>query len=199
MRVVLRTAATLLLLLPAPLAAQQRESMTAALDLERRGDYPAAATAYKSLLRVRPGDASALLGLERSLLPLNRSGEMVGVLQAALAAAPTNSAVYGIALRSWAAAGRLDSVRSLALRWSRMSPNDETPYREWGAAELLRQNRAGARAAYELGRAQLRRPDAMAAELAQLGVTEGNYDEELQEWLLATRRFPGYRGSAVAI
>ncbi|HEY4647622.1 MAG TPA: tetratricopeptide repeat protein [Gemmatimonadales bacterium] len=187
-----------LLFLPVSLAGQQRPAVTQALDLERRGDYAGAVEAYKSLLRVRPGDATALLGLERSLLPLNRSGEMVGVLQAALAAAPTNSAVYGIALRSWAAAGRLDSVRSLALRWSRISPNDETPYREWGAAELLRQNRAGARAAYELGRAQLRRPDALAAELAQLAVTEGNYAEALQEWLLATRRFPGYRGSAVA-
>src|SRR3954470_9745700 len=40
--------------------------------------------------------------------------------------------------------------------------------------------------------------DALAAELAQLAVTEGNYAEALQEWLLATRRFPGYRGSAVA-
>jgi Flp pilus assembly protein TadD len=198
MRLLLRATLALSLLLPVAAAAQQRQDMSRALDLERRGDYAGAAAAYKVVLRSRPGDPSALLGLERSLLPLNRSDEMLGVLQSALAAAPTNGAVYGIALRTWAAAGRLDSVRTLALRWARIAPTDETPYREWGGAELLQQNRAGARAAYLQGRAQLRRPDALAAELAQLAVAEGDYPAALQEWLLAARRFPGYRGSAVA-
>jgi tetratricopeptide (TPR) repeat protein len=197
MSFLLRASLSLTLLLPATLAAQQWQSLTQALDLERRGDYAGAVNVYKSVLRSRPGDASALLGLERSLLPLNRSTEMVGVLQAALAAAPT-AAVYGIALRTWAAAGRMDSVRSLALRWANIAPTDETPYREWGGAELLRQNRAGARAAYLQGRARLARPDALAAELAQLAVAEGDYSAALEQWLLATRRFPGYRGSAVA-
>ena len=197
MSLLLRASLSLTLLLPATLAAQQRQSLTQALDLERRGDYAGAVNVYKSVLRSRPGDASALLGLERSLLPLNRSTEMVGVLQAALAAAPT-PAVYGIALRTWAAAGRMDSVRSLAIRWANIAPTDETPYREWGGAELLRQNRAGARAAYLQGRARLARPDALAAELAQLAVADGDYSAALEQWLLATRRFPGYRGSAVA-
>ena len=198
MSLLLRATLALSLLLPVAATAQQRQDMSRALDLERRGDYAGAAAAYKVVLRSRPGDPSALLGLERSLLPLNRSDEMLGVLQSALAAAPTNGAVYGIALRTWAAAGRLDSVRALAVRWARIAPTDETPYREWGGAELLRQNRAGARAAYLQGRAQLRRPDALAAELAQLAVAEGDYPGALQEWLLAERRFPGYRGSAVA-
>jgi hypothetical protein len=198
MKLLLRATLALSLLLPVAAAAQQRQDMSRALDLERRGDYAGAAATYKVVLRSRPGDPAALLGLERSLLPLNRSDEMLGVLQSALAAAPTNGAVFGIALRTWAAAGRLDSVQALALRWARIAPTDETPYREWGGAELLRQNRAGARAAYLQGRAQLRRPDALAAELAQLAVAEGDYPEALQEWLLAARRFPGYRGSAVA-
>jgi tetratricopeptide (TPR) repeat protein len=193
-----RAILSLTLLLPVTLAAQQRQSLTQALDLERRGDYAGAVNVYKSVLRSRPGDASALLGMERSLLPLNRSAEMVGVLQAALAAAPTSIAVYGIALRTWAAAGRMDSVRSLAMRWANIAPTDETPFREWGGAELLRQNRAGARAAYLQGRARLGRPDALAAELAQLAVAGGDYPAALEEWLQATRRFPGYRVSAVA-
>jgi tetratricopeptide (TPR) repeat protein len=197
MSLLLRATLSLTLLLPATLAAQQRQSLTQALDLERRGDYAGAVNLYKSVLRSRPSDAAALLGLERSLLPLNRSAEMVGVLQAALAAAPTGP-VYGIALRTWAAAGRMDSVRSLAIRWASIAPTDETPYREWGGAELLRENRAGARAAYLQGRARLGRPDALAAELAQLAAAEGDYSAALEQWLLATRRFPGYRGSAVA-
>jgi tetratricopeptide (TPR) repeat protein len=194
----LRSAVLLSLLVPAALASQQPAGLTQALDLERRGDYAAAVDAYKSVLRARPADPSALLGLERCLLPLNRTGEMMPVAQTALAAAPRNPAVYGIALRTWAAAGRMDSVRSIAARWATIAPTDETPYREWGGAELGRENRAGARAAYLLGRSRLGRPDALAGELAQVAAAEGDYPAALEEWLLATRRYPGYLGSAVA-
>jgi hypothetical protein len=186
------------LLLPASLWAQQ-PGLTRALDLERRGDYAAAAQAYRAVLATRPADVSALLGLERSLLPLSRSAEVLPAVGAALKAAPTSSTLYGIALRAWAAADQPDSVRSLAERWSRMAPTEETPYREWGAAELGRQNRAGARAAYLRGRARLDRPDAMAAELAQLALAEGDYPGALREWLLAVRRLPGHRGTAVSM
>ena len=185
------------LLLPASLWSQQ-PGLTRALDLERRGDYIAAAQAYRAVLATRPADVSALLGLERSLLPLSRSAEMLLVVVAAIKAAPASSTVYGIALRAWAAADQPDSVRSLAERWARMAPAEETPYREWGAAELGRQNRDGARAAYLRGRARLGRPDAMAAELAQLALAEGDYPAALREWLLAVRRLPGYRGTAVS-
>jgi predicted TPR repeat methyltransferase len=84
------------LLLPAPLWSQQ-PGLTRALDLERRGDYAAAAQAYRAVLATRPADVSALLGLERSLLPLSRSAEMLPAVGAAIKAAPTSSTVYGIA------------------------------------------------------------------------------------------------------
>ena len=183
--------------LPASLWSQQ-PGLTRALDLERRGDYAAAAQAYRAVLATRPADVSALLGLERSLLPLSRSAEMLPAVGAAIKAAPTSSTVFAIALRAWAAADQPDSVRSLAERWARMAPTEETPYREWGAAELGRQNRAGAHEAYLRGRARLGRPDAMAAELAQLALAEGDYPVALREWLLAVRRLPGYRGTAVS-
>jgi hypothetical protein len=185
------------LLLPASLWSQQ-PALTRALDLERRGDYAGAAQAYRAVLATRPADVSAMLGLERTLLPLSRSAEMLPAVAAAIKAAPTSSTLYGIALRAWAAADQPDSVRSLAERWARMAPTEETPYREWGAAELGRQNRDGARAAYLRGRARLGRPDAMAAELAQLALAEGDYPVALREWLLAVRRLPGYRGTAVS-
>ena len=186
------------LLLSEPLGAQQQPGITRALDLERRGDYAAAIRAYRDLLKARPADLSALMGLERSLLPLNRSTEMLPVIRTALASAPTSSAVHGIALRTWAAMGQPDSVRRVAEQWARIAPGDETPYREWGAAELARQNRAGAKAAYQRGRAQLGKPDALAAELAQMALAEGDYPVALREWLLATRRLPGYRAAALA-
>ena len=185
------------LLLPGTLLGQQ-PAINRAFDLERRGDYAAAAEAYRTVLSTRPADVPALLGLERSLVPLNRSAEMVAVVRAAMAAAPSSSAIYGLALRAWAAAGQADSVRSTAERWARIAPTEETPYREWGAAELGRQDRAAARAAYLQGRNRLGRPDALAAEMAQLSLAEGDYETALREWLLAVRRLPGYRSTAVA-
>ncbi|HEY8196041.1 MAG TPA: hypothetical protein VIG04_03610 [Gemmatimonadales bacterium] len=191
------TSLAVVLLLPPALWSQQ-PGLTRALDLERRGDYAAAASAYRTLLSAKPADVSALLGLERSLLPLSRSAEMLPAVGAALRAAPTSATIYGIALRAWAAANQPDSVRSLAERWAEIAPTEETPYREWGAAELAWQNRSGAKTAYLRGRARLGRSDAMAAELAQLALAEGDYPEALREWLLAVRRLPGYRGTAVS-
>ena len=175
----------------------QQPGITRAFDLERRGDYAGAAAAYRAVLAGKPADLSALLGLERSLLTLNKSSDILPAVRAALAAAPASSAVYGVALRAWAAAEQPDSVRATAERWARMAPTEEAPYREWGAAELSRQNRSGARIAYLRGRERLGRPDAMAAELAQLALSESDYGTAVREWLLAVRRLPGYRASAV--
>jgi hypothetical protein len=193
-----RSALWMVLLLVPARAWSQQTSMTRAFDLERRGDYAGAAEAYRAVLTGKPADVSALLGLERSLLPLNRSADILPAVSVALAAAPSSSAVYGIALRAWATAGPPDSVRSMAERWARIAPTEEAPYREWGAAELGRQNRSGARAVYLRGRERLGRPDAMAAEMAQLSLAEGDYSSALREWLLAVRRLPGYRASAVS-
>ena len=49
------------------------------------------------------------------------------------------------------------------------------------------------RAARSLGR-----PDAMAAELAQLAALGGRLPWRCREWLLAVRRLPGYRATAVS-
>lgn len=185
------------LLAAAPLAGQQ-ESISRAFELERRGEYGAAADAYRAVLGTRPADAAALLGLERVLVPLNRPGELLPEVRAALAASPSSGVVYGVALRAWAAADEPDSMRAVAERWAVLSPTDETPYREWGAAALGRRDHAGAVEAYTLGRDRLKRPDALAAERAQLAVTDGDYAGALREWLAAVRHLPGYRLSAVA-
>ncbi len=194
----LRCAVALVILLQPASAWSQQSGMTRAFDLERRGDYAGAAAAYRGLLAAKPADISALMGLERALLPLNQSGEILPAVRAALRAAPSSSAVHGIALRAWAATGEPDSVRATAERWARIAPTEEAPYREWGAAELGRQNRVAARAAYLRGRERLGRADAMAAEMAQLALSEADYSAAVREWLLAVRRLPGYRATAVA-
>src|SRR3954470_6999957 len=169
-----RSAIWIVLLLAPGTAWSQQSALTRAFDLERRGDYAGAAALYRGLLADKPADISALLGLERSLLPLNQSSEILPAVRAALRAAPSSSSIYAIALRAWAAAKEPDSVRVTAERWARIAPQEEAPYREWGAAELSNQSRAGAREAYLRGRERLVHPDAMSAEMAQLFLSEGD-------------------------
>lgn len=183
------------LLAPRVLLAQDA-GMSRAFELERRGNYAEAAAAYRAVLAARPGDAAALLGLERALLPTGRSADILPQVRAALAANHSSAPIYGVALRAWTAADQPDSMRAVAERWAAAAPGDETPYREWGVAALSRRDRPGAAAAYLRGREQLHRPDALAAELAQLAVADGDYDGALREWLSAIRRLPGYRVTA---
>lgn len=180
-----------------PLCAQQN-GISRAFDLERRGEYGAAADAYRAILTGRPADPAALLGLERVLVPLNRTGELLPEVRAALAADSAGSVAYGVAVRAWAAADEPDSMRAIAGRWAHAAPSDEAPYREWGAAALTRHDRQGAIEAYTIGRQRLDRPDALAAERAQLATMDGDYTTALREWLAAVRRLPRYRLGAVA-
>lgn len=181
-----------------PEVAAQQGTIAEAFELERRGEYEPAVESYRELLARKPGDVSALLGLERVLLPLNRSAEILPDIQAGLAANPSRPALYGVALRAWAAVGRPDSMRAVAERWARIQPGDEGPYREWGAAALAARQREEALRAYRLGRERLGRPDALAGELAQLAVADGDYATAAREWVPAVRRLPGYRVTAVA-
>jgi hypothetical protein len=185
------------LVAPGALVAQD-PAMSHAFELERRGNYAAAVEAYRDVLTITPGDAAALLGLERALLPMGRSAEIVPQVRAALEASPRSAPVLGVALRAWSAAEEPDSMRVVAERWAAAAPGDETPYREWGAAALSRRDRAGAAQAYRLGRERLHRPDALAPELAQLATADGDFAAALREWLPAIRRLPGYRVTAAS-
>jgi tetratricopeptide repeat protein len=189
----------LLALCPLPrVVVAQQASIARAFELERRGNYAAAAGAYRGVLTRSPGDVTALLGLERVLLPLNQSAEIVPEVRAALAANPSSAALYGVALRAWGAADQPDSMRAMAERWARIAPQDEAPYREWGAAALAARHRDGALEAYRIGRERLGRDDVLAAELAQLAISDGDYATAAREWLPAVRKLPGYRVTAVA-
>lgn len=186
----------LLMLAMGTRAEAQRDVMARAFDLERRGDLSGAAEAYVEVLRQRPEDLSALLGLERALTPLHRQAELVEPVRSLLARTPEAGAAYSVGLRAWAAAGQPDSVASMAERWARLEPVEEAPYREWGAALLEQRDRAGARRAYLTGRERLHRPAALAPELAQLALTDGDYDTAAREWLLAIGELPGYKLAA---
>ena len=186
------------LLLAAPPLAAQADSLARAFEMERRGNFAGAIPLFRSALRTTPGNVNALLGLERSLMLIGRTSELVPDLRAALAASPNEPALYGVAIRTWNVLGQPDSVRKAAEKWASVQPGEETPYREWGNALLTRKDRSGARQAYLAGRQKLGKPDALAPELAELAATEGDFPASAQEWLLAMKKLPGYRASALA-
>jgi tetratricopeptide (TPR) repeat protein len=180
-------------------AAAQQSAYDRAFDLERRGNLAAAAEAYREALRATPSDVNVVLGLERVLDELGRSPEMGPPASVALAADPGNPVLYGVAVRSWMAAGQIDSVRRLVTGWSALEPGSESPFREWGFAALAQRDRAAARQAYLAGRVQLGRADAMAGELAQLATIEGDYAAAAAEWRTAVNAIPAYRASALGM
>ncbi len=185
------------LLLPLAVAAQQIDPMRRAFDLERRGSYADAAETYRAVLRRNPAESAALFGLERALLALNRSAEILPQVNAAIVASPKTVAFYGVAVRAWAAANQPDSVRRVVERWVALDPGDESPYREWGTAAIARRDRAEARRAYLAGRERLRRPDVLAPELAEVAVEEQDWPTALHEWLTAIGQTPAYHSTAV--
>ncbi|MGH7631735.1 MAG: hypothetical protein ACREOF_20570, partial [Gemmatimonadales bacterium] len=156
-------------------SAQQSEAARRAFELERRGSYVQAAEAYRTVLAAKPADPAALFGLERTLVAMNRLGDILPQARAALAANPASGPVHGILLRAWAARDEADSVRAVAERWSAVDPRDETPYREWGLAALARRDVVEARRAFLTGRDRLGRPDALAAELAQTAIQQQDW------------------------
>jgi len=178
--------------------AAAQDGQSRALELERRSEFAAAAAAWREILTARPGDFPALLGLERSLTPLGRLGEMTGELRATIRR-DSSPGVLGVAIRVWTAAGRPDSARAAAERWARAEPESEAPFQEWGMAAYAARDRASARAAYLLGRERLHRPDALAAELGQVAVADGDYSTAAREWTAAIRKVAGYRQAATSI
>ncbi|HEX6863941.1 MAG TPA: hypothetical protein VF414_14030 [Thermoanaerobaculia bacterium] len=186
-------------LFAARVLAAQQTPYDKAFDLERRGSYAQAAEGYRKILTAKPAELNALLGLERVLHELGKPGELAPAATAAISADAKNPVLYGIAVRAWTAAGNADTVRRIVDRWAAVEPGSEAPYREWGFAALAARDRENARAAYRIGREKLRKPDALAGELAQLSTYEGDYPQAITEWLTAVRGMPGYRASALGM
>ena len=186
---------TVMLAVVSPLAAQ--DPAARALDFERRADHAGAAAAWKEALASKPADLAALLGLERALTSMGRLAEMTDLLRGVIAR-DANPGTLGVAVRVWTAVRQPDSARAAVERWAALEPTSEMPFQEWGLAAYGARDRVAAREAYLLGRRRLGRPDAMAAELGQLAVLEGDWAAAAREWTIAIRRVPGYRGAAVS-
>ena len=184
----------------APLAAQQPaggDALAQAHEFERKGNHAEAAAAFLRVLAARPGDASALLGLERSLEPLGRSHDVLPHARNAVGAVP-NAVVYPILIRTYMAASEPDSARAAAEAWARLAPRDPSPYRELVTAALQRRNRPIARAAIEAARQRTGQAHALAYEAAQLLAADGDWTGATREWLAAITQLPGHHLTAIA-
>ena len=175
--------------------------MSRAFELERRGNYAAAADAYRArarrqarrrrrAARSRARAAAARIGARRSCREV----------RAALAANPSSGAVFGVALRAWAAADRARQHARRRGAVGRGSPRATRRRTANGARpRLARRDRAGragglpARAASGCaGRTRSRRSWRSSPS------PDGDFAGALREWLPAIRRFPGYRVTAVS-
>jgi len=171
--------------------------LTRAQELERRGNHAAAAAAYAEVLAASAGDASALLGLERSLDPIGRTGEVLPHARTAVGAMP-NAVVYPVLIRSFMRIGEPDSALAAAEAWARLAPREPSPWRELSTAAMRQRNRPLARRAIESARERTGQEHALAYEMAQLLAAEGNWSGATLEWLAAIGELPGYQLTALA-
>lgn len=191
-------AAVILAALGAAPVAGAQAVLGPAFEHERAGRPEQAATAYLNVLKSDPASVAALLGLERVLPPLGRLPDLVPLVARARTVAPTNPLIRGVELRMFAAMGAPDSVQAVMRRWTAASPGDDTPYREWAIVLQDRQLWDDARRALLQGRAALKRPAALALELAELEQRVGNWEASAREWALAVGASTTQHANAVS-
>src|SRR6266513_4826549 len=158
-----RVALGLLIALPVLAGAQ---AIGPGFELERSGRYADAANVYLTTVRADPTNVPALLGLERTLFVLNRTPELLPLVQAARARLPDSPALRSLELRVYAALNQLDSLETIARRWAASAPQSEAPYREWGQALADHRMWDEARRAFLVGRRTLGGDGTLAIELA---------------------------------
>lgn len=170
--------------LPAAGATIGAQAISQGFELERQGRMEQAAALYKTALRSDPSNLPALLGLERVLPSLGRLGELLPLVQEALAA-DTGAAVRGLAVRTYTALEENDSAAALVRRWSAAHPGDPSTWREWAIALEDRQRFDDARNVLMEGRAALGSGSALAVELGELEQRVGDWRAAALAWAAA--------------
>ena len=167
---------------PGPLPAAQ--AISQGFELERQGRVEQAAALYASALHGDPASVPALLGLERVLPPLGRLGELLPLVQRALAM-DTGAAVRALAVRTFTALEENDSAAALVRRWAAGRPGDPAPWREWAIALEDHQRFEDARNAIMEGRHALGTASALAIEQGELEQRVGDWQAAALAWAAA--------------
>jgi hypothetical protein len=179
-----------------PVRAGAQEVLSRAVQLEQRGLMPEASALYAAALREDPGNPAALLGLERVGEAAGWRDSILAFAARALAADSANATAYGVELRTWRRAGDDARAAGVMQRWAEVQPRSEAPYRAW-AQYSLRLGRAGdVREVAQLARERLRRPAALAPELAQADAALGQWSASATEWRRCVGLAPQYGDGA---
>jgi tetratricopeptide (TPR) repeat protein len=165
-------------------AVPEAQAISQGFDLERQGRVEQAAALYISALRADPASLPALLGLERVLPPLGRLGELLPLVQRALAV-DSGGPVRSLAVRTFTALEENDSAAALVRRWAASQPGDAAPWREWAAALEDHQRFEEARTALMAGRQALGTPSALAVEQGELEQRVGDWQAAALAWAAA--------------
>ena len=92
------------------------------VELERAGQYEEAAARYVESLKLNPATLSALLGLERVLVPIDRLPSIVSPVDSALVLQPDNRSIRSLELRVWVTLEERDSLdAAAAVTWLRVN------------------------------------------------------------------------------
>jgi tetratricopeptide (TPR) repeat protein len=167
---------------PGPRVAAQ--AISQGFELERQGRVEQAAAMYASALRGDPASVPALLGLERVLPPLGRLGELLPLVQRALAV-DSGPAVRALAVRTFTALEENDSAAALVRRWAAGRPGDAAPWREWAITLEDHQRFEEARNAIMEGRHALGTASALAMEQGELEQRVGDWQAAALAWATA--------------
>lgn len=171
--------------------------LDSAFDLEQQGRLPEAAAAFRGALLAEPWNLAALLGAERTYSQLGRRDTVVALARRALAADSTIRTVHLVLLRTLHAL-RADAEASAAFeRWVAVLPRDGGAYRERARLLLADGQEGEARAVVLRARARLGDAAALAPELAQVELRQGNTVRAAEEWRIAVARDAGQLEPAV--
>ena len=173
-----------------PVRAGAQDLLGRALTLEQDGYNSQAAALYAAILRAQPGDAGALLGLERAGSATAWRDSIRAYAERALAADSGDEAAWGVELRALRAAGNDSAAAGVLRRWAALEPHSAAPYREWAEYSLRLGRMADARDAVSLARERLKSPTALAPEMAQADVALGAWAGAAGEWRTAVRLEP---------
>jgi len=102
--------------------------------------------------------------------------------QRAVAADSMNPDLQGVLLRMYVLLGEQDSARAVVRRWSRRSPGDEAPYREWAAGLERVAAYDAAKGVLLAGRRALGQPGAFGVDLAEVNARAGDWVSAAREW-----------------
>ena len=177
--------AAALTVLPALLAAQSTSNdLGDAFEFERRGNYEVAAQRYGGILARSPVNLSALLGLERVLLPIGKLDSIMPYVDSALVLQPQNRSVRSLQLRVWAQLDRPDGLAAAGRDWVSAMPGNPEPYREWSNALVKTGDVEGARRVLEEGTRRIG-GIALAQDLAELAVLDADWAAATRHWRTA--------------